>query len=1324
MDSNTHQSQPLQLNPLIVILAVTASYFITGKLGLLLAIPPGYATFMWPPSGFALAGLYLFGYRYWPGVFLGSLLLNFSNNLVPGDPFWPVLLPALLIASGAALQALAGAWLIKKFMGENNPLEDLRSILILSFLGGFISCLINSTIGVGTLVLLERTPAENFLFNWWNWWIGDVIGVAIFTPILILLFQSPKTVSIKRKVTVTFPLLVIFALSIACFYYASEIEEYSTHEEFIDNTQMISSGIQTDLQRNLSPLLAIEGFFKSSIQVDPDEFENFTSHFYGRFEGLKALYWAPKIEHEDRQAFETNLSNLIEEPLQITHAGPDNKLKSAPAKDLYYPVHYASYQQNFGPVFGYDLSSNPHGQKAMEMSLQQNSTILSAPKSIFFEQKTEKGLMLFHPVYQKGALNKTMAQRQRALQGYAVGVFTISDIVSSYAQEWQNKNIHFRIQDMNAPQGQKVIYSNWPEDIKNSPIEHTVSFDFSGRKWAIEFIYPEDAYIANQKWEPWFILAAGLIFTSFVSIFLLLITGRSDIIEKLVRERTKELTSQKELLLKAEEIAKVGHWHVNIKEDYELYWSDEIYEIHGLDKKTHTPTLETGINAYHPDDREQVVESIQTAIENKGSFEFTLRLLRPDGSIRRVNSFGQCEIDETGEVVGLFGVFKDLTEILETQEKLRESEERYVLATKGSSAAIWDWHIHHNELQWHGDSYKILGRKSNDFLPSSTKEFFRILHPDDRRKLWDAIKNHLQKHIPFETELRIREKEDGYNWFLARGEALWDEMGVAIRMCGSLTNINERKLTEEELKVANQELQERRQEAVKATKAKSEFLAKMSHEIRTPLNGLVGFAELLKQTDLDEYQTHCVNQMHTAGRVLARLVDDILEFSRLEAGSVELERKEFIFEKIIDICRELVQPEVDKKNLSLLIEIEDSVPEIIIGDQYRLQQVILNLLTNAVEFTEQGSIHINAKCTGKNEKDEHILQISIKDTGIGVAVNKQEEIFQSFKQGTNKIANRTFGGTGLGLAVVKQIVEAMEGSIKLDSKIGVGSTFTVTIPVMKGEGDHLHQDKEELLKPAEKTGFILVVEDIPMNQEVTMAMLVQKGHQVQIAENGKEAVNAVQNGRFDLVLMDIQMPEMTGIEATRIIREDLGISHSDLPIIALTAHALPEEVKTCFEAGMDDYITKPVDTLNLYHKIDYWLSEGEEDPFLQAAKGQDKPQLSQDIDLIDEMQLFSFIGFIGKEKMLESVEEMDQEVNFKKDMLLDKNTSPDQISKELHALASMTGNLGMASLSAYCREVMADIKMNNDLSLTDSMEKFFKLYQKSMGELKTHLQND
>ena len=484
-------------------------------------------------------------------------------------------------------------------------------------------------------------------------------------------------------------------------------------------------------------------------------------------------------------------------------------------------------------------------------------------------------------------------------------------------------------------------------------------------------------------------------------------------------------------------------------------------------------------------------------------------------------------------------------------------------------------------------SVNIIGKSRKKLIDTDFFNYFT-----EPKKARDIYKEVFEKCFVVDFPLTIKNKV--LTDVLFNGSVYKDYEGTLLGAVVVARDITERKRVEKELteakvfaeeaaktaKEAKQKAEIAARTAETAVKAKQQFLSNMSHEIRTPMNAIIGFTKVVLKTDLSAKQREYLHAIKMSGDALIVLINDILDLAKVDAGKMSFEQTPFKMAMSISAMLHLFEPKIQEKNLELIKEYDSKIPEVLIGDPVRLHQIILNLVSNAVKFTAKGRITVSVRLL-KEDKEKVTVEFAVSDTGIGIADDKVKKIFENFQQASSD-TSRLFGGTGLGLAIAKQLVEAQKGNITVKSKIEVGSTFSFTLSFLKTNEPAELDTNEYNLDIEFKNVRVLVVEDIALNQLLMKTLLDDFGVECTIAANGKIAIEKMQTNTYDIILMDLQMPEMNGFEATDHIRNQMK---STIPIIALTADVTTVDLAKCKAVGMNDYLAKPVDERLLFSKI-------------------------------------------------------------------------------------------------------------------------------------------
>ncbi|MGK0482793.1 MAG: PAS domain S-box-containing protein [Planctomycetota bacterium] len=630
-------------------------------------------------------------------------------------------------------------------------------------------------------------------------------------------------------------------------------------------------------------------------------------------------------------------------------------------------------------------------------------------------------------------------------------------------------------------------------------------------------------------------------------------------------------------------IAGIGTWNVELATN-ELTWSDEVFHIHELDPGP-TPSVAEAVAFYEPASAALLEDRLGCLIRDQKPYDMILPIITAKGNRRLVHTLAEAETGPDGTPIRLIGSFRDVTEEREAEAKLRASEERYALALEGAQDGLWDWEIPSNEIHYSRGWKQIIGY-DDDEVANDAEEWTSRVPDEHKARAEAAMTACLSGETPsYRCEYMMRHKNGTWRWILARGQVVErDDHGQPKRMVGTHTDITEQVELREELVAAKETAEE-------AARVKSDFLATMSHEIRTPLNGILGLTQILVDSDPDEEQAEYLDVIYQSGAALLQILNDILDLSRTEAGMVELESVPFNPSECAQSTLALLHhAAASKDDLYLEIRIEDDVPKEILGDPGRLRQVLLNLVGNAVKFTDSGSVQVAVSTLHQDNGNKRLL-ILVSDTGIGIPREQAARLFDAFTQ-ADSTTTRKFGGTGLGLSISRKLIHLMGGVIGCRPNLDGGSVFWIELPMHLPSTEDVTSPsatssagRKQIASSGEASPdppLVLVVEDNPVNQLVARRMLERLGCTVVTVANGQEAVDASAHKTFDVLFMDCQMPVMDGYAATRAIRErESRLGVAPVPIVAMTANALQSDQAKCLAAGMNAYLTKPVLTDDL-----------------------------------------------------------------------------------------------------------------------------------------------
>ena len=817
---------------ILQILAIALAYIVTGKLGALLAIPPGYATAVWPPSGIALAGILICGFRAWPGVLLGSLLINLPTTLAfnPASETLNAWLVSLTIAVGASLQAVLGAFLITRFAGFPGSLVKERDIFRFLFFGGFLSTLVASTIGVSALVTSGQIPIGNFFINWSTWWLGDAIGVLVFSPLVLVWLLRPSEVWRKRRTAISLSMLLVFALTTVVVTYVAEkeIERFRFH--FDQDCNDLRIALEKSLQAHVNVLRSLESFYAASNVVSREQFHTFVAHILGDLQGVQALEWSPYILKTARDAFENSFKMEGYSNFQITERDANNSLIRAGDRPDYAPVDFIEPYLGNEKAFGYDLSSDEIRREAIVRARDSGHIAATARITLVQEHGNQYGMLAFIPIYAKAQPLTSLEDRRNNITGYVLAVFRCGDIVTSALQDRYREGLYYRLIDESAPVAERLLFASDPKE--PSPItrqkavfrdkyylDSSFSIPIGGRQWRFQVKPTQEFFASHRTDHVWLIQFACLLLTGTVGAFVMVQSGREDILSQLIEERTAALAKSEDSLRKLSMAVEQNPASIMITDlnGSIEYVNDTAIQLTGYQRHELIGRNPSILKSGRTPKETYTDMWSKLACGEAWKGEFVNR--RKNGEEYIVSTFISPIRQADGKITHYLAVREDITERRRMESLLHETEERFRIAADAAPVLIWMSDTD-KLCTWFNQVWlDFTGRTLEQELGNGWAD---SVHPEDFQACLDTYVKAFDARQAFEMDYRLRRFDGEYRWIIDSGRPRYDEMGNFLGYIGACVDNTDRKQVAAELEIA-------RSEAVTANRAKTVFLANMSH---------------------------------------------------------------------------------------------------------------------------------------------------------------------------------------------------------------------------------------------------------------------------------------------------------------------------------------------------------------------------------------------------------------------------------------------------------------------------------------------------------------
>jgi PAS domain S-box-containing protein len=977
-------------------------------------------------------------------------------------------------------------------------------------------------------------------------------------------------------------------------------------------------------------LESVRSLFAASERVERHEFRAFTAPLLSRRPGIQALGWIPRVPGAQRAEYEEGARKDGLESFQISEADDLGHTRRAAQRPEYFPVYYIEPRRGNEAAVGSDLASSPARLEALRRAMDSGQAAATARIALLGTKDKGFGFLMFLPFYAPGMPADTVPERRQALRGFVLAVFRLPEIVETALDPLHPAGVDIRLEDVSALAGERFLYFHPSRTRQGSfrpaagegihsldDVQDTQQYEIGGRTWQM-FCTPAAGYVsARRTWQPWATLAGGLAFTGLLTTYYFASIRRAVRTQRALGEnesRYRSLFHGSPISLREEDYTEVKSQLDRLRAagvaDFREYFHNHPEAVRECAAKVRLIDLnQAALRLFGAASKQELLGGLPAVFTDETYETFRDGLIAMgegrtvfdiESPIRTIQGEEKQVLlrwaAAPGSELMLDRVYisqTDITERKRVEQALHESESRFRGVIETSPDAIVMLALDGRTLLANQQAARVLGFPSVAEMLANVPNTFQVLAPEDRPRAAERVRELIEAGILRDHQYSAI-RRDGSCFTVEVSSSLQrDFSGNPQAMIVVLRDITERKQAEQLLRQA-------KDAAEAANRAKSEFLANMSHEIRTPMTAILGFTDLLTRPDLSHgKKNEFLQVIRRNGKALLKLINDILDLSKIEAEKLTLDKGDCPLQQIVRDVMSVARIQAEAKKLALQVDYEFPLPERIHTDPVRLRQILVNLLGNAVKFTQRGAVRLAVRCLRGNGGAAQ-MEFAVSDTGIGIPPDKIAELFQPFMQ-ADASATRRYGGTGLGLAISKRLANALGGDIQVSSELGNGSTFTVTIQVGSLQGVSMLQTfpaapaarEEPPLggAPAQRVGGsagqrvgqptlhgrLLLAEDSPDVQLLVRNLLGAMGLKVEIADNGQTACDMARQAKaagrpYDLILMDIQMPQRNGYEATAWLRQHGWQG----PIVAMTAHAMVGDREKCLAAGCNDYLAKPL----------------------------------------------------------------------------------------------------------------------------------------------------